>query len=337
MNASVSATTARSPEHCPACGHAGGVILAERDGKTGEPLTVVECQGCGLGHLAPMPTPQALEDWYTHQYRQAYKAAAAPRLGHVLRAGRIALERWQWLASQPSFAQPARSLDIGASSGEFVYLLRALGVAARGIEPHAGYSQFAREALGLEVAAGTLQQHLPALPAGGFELVSLFHVLEHLPDPVAALRDIARVLAPGGQLFIEVPNVAGMSSPRNTFFRAHTLYFSAHSLQAVAQAAGFEVVAHNFEPGSAGGNLRVTLRVAPAGRPAPAWRPSDALQKGQQARRWHRYLWQRLREGHAWRRHIARVEEKRTAAGFSDARGLLDALYALQAPVRHRG
>ncbi|MFD0666816.1 class I SAM-dependent methyltransferase [Ramlibacter sp. MAHUQ-53] len=310
---------------CPACGADRGHVLSDRDGKTGEPLTVVECGGCGLGHVHPMPTAETLEAWYTHQYRQDYKAAEVPHLRHVLRAARIARARWDWLAARPGFTPPARALDIGASSGEFVYLLGRRGVAARGIEPHAGYSRFARDALGLDVAAGTLQQHLPDLPDGGFELVSMFHVLEHLTDPLGTLRAIARLLAPQGRLFIEVPDAAGTSAPRNTFFRAHTLYFSPHSLRAVAHAAGFEVEADNF---ASRGNLRVVLRRSPAPAPEAPWAPSDALRQAQQARRWHRYLWERLRDGHAWRRHAARAEEKRTASAFGAPRPLLDAVYA---------
>ncbi len=310
--------------NCPACRQRGGTVLSTQDGKTGEPLLVVQCAHCGLGHVEPMPTAQALEDWYAKHYRQDYKGAVSPRLSHVLRAARIVLERWDWASAQPGFQLPRRSLDIGASSGEWVYLMKRLGVAARGVEPHQGYSAFARESLGLDVVAGTLQQRLPEMPAGGFDLVSLFHVLEHLTDPVQTLRDIARLLSPQGLLFIEVPDAAGMSSPKNTFFRAHTLYFSAHSLGAVARAAGFEVAAENFEEG---GNLRVLLRAAQASAPV-TWATSDALARGQEARRWSHYLLHRLKEGHAWRRHLRRLEEKRTAAQHGDARSLLDATYA---------
>jgi 2-polyprenyl-3-methyl-5-hydroxy-6-metoxy-1,4-benzoquinol methylase len=310
--------------NCPACHQRGGTVINRRDGKTGEPLVVVQCAHCGIGHVEPMPTPEALEQWYSTRYRQDYKGAVSPKLSHVLRAARLALERWDWASGQSGFRMPARSLDIGASSGEWVYLMHSLGVTARGVEPHQGYSAFARESLGLDVVAGSLQQRLPEMLAGGLDLVSMFHVLEHVCDPVQTLRSIARVLSPQGLVFIEVPDVAGLSSPKNTFFRAHTLYFSAHSLRSVAQAAGFEVAAQNFEEG---GNLRVLLRVA--GAPAPAnWQPSDALVRGQQARRWSNYLLHRLKEGHAWRRHLRRLEEKRTAAGHADARSLLDATYA---------
>ena len=309
--------------NCPACLGSGGLVLNTRDGKTGEPLLVVQCARCGLGHVEPMPSARVLEDWYARRYRQDYKAALSPRLPHVLRAARIALERWDWASGRGGLPPPARALDIGASSGEWVYLLRSLGVPAQGIEPNLGYWAFARESLGLDVMDGTLQQRLPQLPAGSYDLVSLFHVLEHLPDPLQALRGIRTLLAPQGRLFIEVPDAAGMSSPCNTFFRAHTLYFSAHSLRSLALAAGFEVAADNF---SEGGNLRVLLRPA-VEAPDFAWQPSDALSRGQQARRWSRYLWQRLKEGHAWRRHLRRLEEKRTAGRHTDAKSLLDATY----------
>lgn len=309
---------------CPACLGSGGSVLSTRDGKTGEPLVVVQCAHCGLGHVEPMPSAGALEDWYARRYRQDYKAALSPRLSHVLRAARIALERWDWASGRGGLPLPARALDIGASSGEWVYLLGSLGVPAQGIEPNLGYWAFARESLGLDVMDGTLQQRLPQLPAGDYDLVSLFHVLEHLPDPLQALRGIRTLLAPQGRLFIEVPDAAGMSSPCNTFFRAHTLYFSAHSLRSLALAAGFEVAADNFREG---GNLRVLLRAA-AQAPDFSWQPCDALSKGQQARRWSRYLWQRLKEGHAWRRHLRRLEEKRTASRHTDAKSLLDATYA---------
>ena len=311
------------PTTCPACHQSGGTILSTRDGKTGDALVVVQCAHCGLGHVEPMPSVQALEQWYASHYRQDYKQAESPRLSHVLRAARLGLERWKWASTRPVFRMPVRSLDIGASSGEWVYLLQGLGVAARGIEPHQGYSAFARNALGLDITTGTLQQRLPDMPAGGFDLVSMFHVLEHLPDPVQSLQAITRLLSPGGMLFIEVPDVAGLSSPRNTFFRAHTLYFSAHSLRAVVRAAGLEVVAENFQEG---GNLRVLLQVARHRAPV-TWEPSDALLRGQEARRWSNYLLRRLIDGHAWRRHMRRLEEKRTAREHADARSLLDATY----------
>lgn len=310
---------------CPACNGTTGSLLTQRDGKSGQPLTVLQCAGCGLGRVDPLPTAEDLARWYASHYREEYKAATAPRLPHVLRAARIAAERWGWASAQADFVHPRRSLDVGASSGEFVYLLTRIGVDATGIEPHAGYARFAHQTLGLDVRQGPLADWVDRLEHESFELVSMFHVLEHLADPLGALGAMGRILTPGGLLYIEVPDASRMGSPRNTFFRAHTLYFTANTLRALAEAAGFAVVANNFDEHD---NLRVLLRRAPANAPRAGWLPSDALRRAALARTWPRYLAYRLAQGGNLARLRRRWEEKRTARQFGNARELLDATYA---------
>ena len=191
---------------CPLCGERSSQIIANKDGKTNEPLMTVSCSQCGLGRIDPLPSDQALADWYAKQYRQAYKSAVQPALRHVLRAGRNALWRWQWLRQNSTGlepdknSQPKRSLDIGSSSGEFVYLLHRLGFKAKGIEPHEGYATYARNLLGIDINNGTLQHCLSSEQPSSLDLVSMFHVLEHLPEPVAALRSIGEKLKPDGLL-----------------------------------------------------------------------------------------------------------------------------------------
>lgn len=314
-------TTAHTP--CPACQSRHAEVVSTRDGKTGEPLLVVACLGCGLGRIDPFPTPESLAHWYKTRYRQDYKASVRPKLTHVLRAARLAQERWRWASAQPGRGTPRRTLDVGASGGEFVYLMQTLGADARGIEPHQGYSAYARGDLGLQVVSGTLQEHLPSLQPGACDLVSMFHVLEHLLDPVQALRDLSGLLAPGGHLMIEVPDASRLSSPNNMFFRAHTLYFTPHALTAVAQAAGLRVAAHNFD---AQANLLVLLQPDPDAA-APVWQPEHSLVEGQNQRRWDRYLWSRLSSGYLWQRWHNRRDEKNTAARYATAKDLLDAVY----------
>lgn len=326
-------TLLRGATPCPACKAMTGQRLTQKDGKSGQPLAVLQCAGCGLGRIDPMPTAEDLDHWYSSHYREEYKAATVPRLSHVLRAARIAAERWMWAREQPGFLLPQHSLDVGASSGEFVYLLERLGVRGMGIEPHAGYARFARESLGLDVLNGSLSQVVGGLAPESFDLVSLFHVLEHLHDPVEALRALGRRLTPQGLLYIEVPDASRMGSPRNTFFRAHTLYFTAHTLRAVTQAAGFTVVANNFGDDD---NLRVLLRRAPMDAPSRSWLPSDALHRAALARTWPRYLAYRLQQGGNLSRIRRRWEEKRRAREYASASELLDATYSniIVDPVR---
>lgn len=318
-------TAIHTQSPCPLCGASHGVVLSTTDGKTGEPLLVVQCGGCGLGRADPLPTDAELAAWYARKYRQAYKDSVTPKLTHVLRAGRLARDRWRWVRQQlPSFS-PQRSIDIGASSGEFVYLMHKQGAQAQGLEPHEGYSDHARRTLGVQVMTGVLQERLQELPQQHFDLVSMFHVLEHLTDPIQALKALSRLLTPAGMLLIEVPDVARLSSPKNTFFKAHTFYFSAHALAGVVRAAGLEMVASNE---GRNGNLLVLLRPAEAQQAAATtWQPDDALWRAQQQRAWGAYLWARVRSGYLFQRLRSRRDERAQASRFQHPRELLDSVY----------
>jgi len=312
---------------CPVCGSYSGTLLSSTDGKSGQPLRVLMCDACGLGRQDPLPTEAELAQWYEQHYRQDYKQATQPSLRHVLRAGRLALQRWQWARRhQPQF-QPLRTLDVGASSGEFVYLMRHLGCQARGIEPHAGYSLHARQHLGLEVATGSLQSQLALQEPGSVDLLSMFHVFEHLTQPIETLEALRDLLSPNGLLLLEMPDASAFSSPKNVFFRAHTLYFTPHTLDAVMRAAGLEIVARSYGESA---NLMVLARRA-EGQAKPAahsYQPSNALLEGLHKRKWHRYLVRRVLEGYTFKRLAIAREEKRSAAGHPDARTLLDSLYS---------
>lgn len=310
---------------CPLCNRTEGITIGSRDGKTGRPLRTVECAGCGLGRIDPLPSPEALGAWYRDQYRQTYKGSTQPRLRHVLRAGRQALERWRWIQQHSGgMSAGARTLDIGASSGEFVYLMQALGMQAHGIEPHRGYAQYAAQSLGLAVSNATVHEALPTHASADLHLVTMFHVLEHLVDPVPVLCSIARTLAPGGRLLLEVPNATRPCSPHYMFFQAHTLYFSLHSVTQMVGAAGLRVVAHN---GPHADNLRVLVEPASSIQRGSLL-PNDALREAQRQRRWTRYMWQEVATGRPWHRLVRQWEERRSAAGFTDGCLLLNALYA---------
>ncbi len=308
---------------CPACGNHEAHVVSQRDGKTGEPLLVVSCARCGMGYTDPLPSPEELAAWYRDHYRQEYKGAVVPKLYHVLRAARNARDRYRWLQAHGLAPQAgAQTLDVGASSGEFVYLLQHQGCEAWGVEPHAGYAGHAREHLELRIEAGTLGEAADRLPMGNWSLITMFHVLEHTADPVQTLQRLRSLLAPGGRVFIEVPDASWPGAPNNMFFRAHTLYFTAHSLPQLAHAAGFRVVADNFAEQE---NLRVVLE--PDASVQATFKSDDSLLRGQAQRRWLPYLWRSLMAGRPIHRVKQRLEEKRTASRLADGRAVLDCVY----------
>jgi len=275
-----------------------------------------------------MPREEDLSHWYRDRYRQEYKRSSRPNRRHVLRAARLARERYAWLlgAIPPeTWASPkglCEALDIGCSAGEFLHLLESVGVSALGIEPHQGYASYAQDTLGLRVLCGTLMESIPLLQNRRFDLLTMFHVLEHLTQPRQTLEVLRGLLADGGLLYLEVPNAAKIGAPNNMFFRAHTLYFAKPCLVSLVLSAGFAVVAANFERDE---NLRLLLRKSET-VPSP-WHFDDHLMQAQLRRRWIPYLWSSLLNGKAGKRLAARREERQSASRFASDLDLLQSIY----------
>jgi SAM-dependent methyltransferase len=101
----------------------------------------------------------------------------------------------------------ARVLDAGAGGGRLVAALRRAGYDASGIEPSARSAARA-EAAGLPVARESIEEH----ESSGLDAVVLWHVLEHMDDPAAALTRVSGWLAPGGVVLVGVPNIASLQA-----------------------------------------------------------------------------------------------------------------------------
>jgi 2-polyprenyl-3-methyl-5-hydroxy-6-metoxy-1,4-benzoquinol methylase len=315
---------------CPCCGTTSGQIVSLIDGKSGGPLITLSCDSCGLGRIDPIPSEAELEEWYKNEYREAYKGMVNPALRYVLRAGRNALDRYDWFARKlnPGFNKSddrrLKSLDIGASSGEFVTLMSTRGFDAKGIEPHRGYADYAVRVMGQQVFSGSLNEGLANYSGESFDVITMFHVLEHLSEPVKSLQFLGEQLSASGCLYIEVPNALRMCAPNYMFFKAHTLYFTHDSLIRLLAKAGFDVIEKN-EPHS--GNIRVIAQYTGREVAIEPVAESHALVAVQLQRKWGPYLIQQLLAGTFLSRLRTRMEEKREAGRFADGRALLASLY----------
>lgn len=134
-----------------------------------------------------------------------------------------------------------RLLDVGAAAGAFVYEAESAGFDACGIEPVPGFAHMAREHFGVSVTEGTLAD-VP-LPDAHYQTITLWHVLEHLPDPVRHLRKVANALSDGGIVAIEVPNAGSAIAAKMGGAWAslepdvHVNQFTPQSLRAALDAA----------------------------------------------------------------------------------------------------
>lgn len=271
LDASTMADSRETPRvtPCPLCRGYDHELVSRR-GRDGKPLDSVLCRGCGHVFNVPIPTEADLRTYYHQAYRSAYKGIIRPRPKHVLRAGIRALERMSQLRSLA--APQARLLDIGAGGGEFVYMAAKAGFAARGIEPHQGYAEHARAMLDIDVIHGAMQD--VQIADESIDVATMHHVLEHLPDPVDALRRLWRWLTPGGLLVIEVPDIASWyHAPRRRFHAAHVHNFNASGLEDAARHAGFAIIASTLTQNTGHLNLMARRGIAPA---LPTWRNAAA-------------------------------------------------------------
>lgn len=235
-------TAEMTPGMVWALGREGTHELVSEVDRRGNPLRTVVCMETGLVRNDPVPDDAELAKFYAEDYRKAYKGAETPRKRQIIRNFRRAAAH---IGQFRDVLDPAGYvLDVGAGSGEFAYLMTEMGKTVTGIEPNAGYAAYCREDLGLDVQTAHLAPDLFQL--GQFDLIRLNHVLEHLNDPVKYLSMIATWLAPGGRLYVEVPNIetyCQTKSRGNMFHYGHIWNFNPWTLRSAAGLAGLQEVA----------------------------------------------------------------------------------------------
>ncbi|BDC50405.1 hypothetical protein F183_A27210 [Bryobacterales bacterium F-183] len=223
--------------NCPLCRSSQALLVHDKD-RHGRPLRSLFCLNCGLFRVDPLPDDATLRQFYEERYRAEYKGVLRPKPHHVIRAAAAARDRLSWLT--PHATRNGQNwLDVGAGSGEFAYLMQRKGFSVTALEPNRGYAEYMQSSLKLSVQVGFLEDLNHR--AGEFDGISAFHMLEHHPDPVAALRRMATLLRPAGLLAIEVPNAAfHLVHPSHRFHPAHLVHFHLDNLHLAAAMAGFQ-------------------------------------------------------------------------------------------------
>lgn len=229
------------------------------------------CPNCGLVWLDPRPIADDISKTYSpwevnpptdqfYSFRKKLKRAVlAAILGNTSRALPL---HWRWIGRMVSLVPPLREMvtmkilgldgcphgmlvDIGSGSGELLATMNDLGWEVLGVEPDAEAARIAQERRHVSVKVGTLEE--VNLPSEFAEVVTLNHVLEHVPDPAALLRECHRILKPSGRLVVLTPNCQSLG--HMVFGRAwlaleqprHLYLYSLETLRTVAVGSGFQV------------------------------------------------------------------------------------------------
>ncbi len=254
--------------------------ISQMDAKSSQHLSVSMCNTCGLVQQNPIPTADELRVYYSHNYRKDYKNTFTPKSKHVYRAGKTAIQRISFL--NKANISNGTLLDVGAGGGEFVYLAQHLGYQSQGAEPNVGYSEYANDEYGCNVITGELNEL-----TGKYDIITIFHVLEHLPSPIRAFEKLHQLLNNQGVLFVEVPWIeTNDASPSNIFFKAHIFYFSAEALVSCASQF-FDVVTIDTSS-----NLKVIFkaRAEQAKLSLPGSEAVERLTKRLDSKGWFEYL-----------------------------------------------
>ena len=245
---------------CRLCGGTGAVAVL-RPG----PYTLVRCQQCGLVRTEgteAAPAASYDEGYYSAHVLADNRRASTEATAAGLRARLMDRAYSTYLAPASRGMQrllflpvrnrlsglPPRSragrdlLDVGCGDGDFLFRAREHGFRVTGQEINPAAVASARAA-GLEVYLGELDT-APFEP-GSFDIVRLWHVLEHVPDPVATLRQVRRLLRPAGLLIVGVPD---FDSPARRLFQDrwsglqlpfHLHHFTRATLRRTLAAGGF--------------------------------------------------------------------------------------------------
>ena len=196
------------------------------------------CLRCGLRWLAAPPTGQALQDLYRTGFYEQRPARAARIVA--------TLQRWNSRLRLRILAdmRPGTMLDIGSGKGHFLAAARDDGWDVMGIDLSPEAVSYARARYRIDVRVGDIAE---VDLAERFDVLTLWHVLEHLPRPGETLVRCHSLLRPGGRLVVSVPNGASLQArlSRANWLHLdlprHIFHFDARSLATLLARHGFEV------------------------------------------------------------------------------------------------
>lgn len=168
-----------------------------RQGNAGQ-FVFYKCRDCGLVNLdlAGLNVTEHQE-----KYATEYPDPDDPHIN------RGSFASWRFLRKH--LRTPGSFLDVGCGNGALLKSAREEGWTVKGLELSPFLAEQVRERLGIEVEAADFLEY--DLPGERFDLVSLRHVLEHLPDSKKAMGKINHLLKPGGYALLEFPNIEGIS------------------------------------------------------------------------------------------------------------------------------
>lgn len=253
------------PLPCGCCAGESWALWGRKDGKfVRREFTYWQCERCGKVRVDPVVGPEIYDDaYYAGQGADPYvnyaaeyaDFAATDRRFELADLARVAGEFFARGERKEAAPRPLRWLDFGCGAGGLLKYLRQQGVpGGRAVEASGhdvgSYAEKLARVDGFRIWS---VEELARMPAGGFDVVSLVEVLEHIPDPGEVVALCARALRPGGLLLVTTGNIAGpiarrqRSRYRYCIPEIHVSLFSPAALVAIYARHGLRPQAVRWE------------------------------------------------------------------------------------------
>jgi SAM-dependent methyltransferase len=233
--------------NCNLCGADDYVVLFPKG--AAQFHRIVRCKRCGLMYANPQEKVDC-EVVKTPEYPKVFDIVWSKRF---FRKQHVQLPDYLEVLKAVNRLAPRRGklLEIGCHCGIFLNEIREDGWDVTGLEPDIGVANYARDNYRLNVIDGILPQ--PALAPGTFDAIVMLHVIEHMPDPLSSLREIRKLLKPGGILAVETPRfdslsfkILGRRERNMAVHDGHIYFFTVATLRRMLEKNGFRAVQSNL-------------------------------------------------------------------------------------------
>ena len=199
-------------DRCPLChgDHFRHFLTCRDHTVSGEQFDIVECEACGFRFTNPRPSDDEIGHYYESEDYTPHQDTSQDLIDTLYRWVRLyTLRSKHRLISSLVANPPGRLLDFGCGTGEFLNLCESKDWEAHGLEPDVEAQAVATEKYELSVDdPGRIRD----VPADHFDVITLWHVLEHVPSLSTTVEQLKRTLAPTGTLVVAVPNCASLDA-----------------------------------------------------------------------------------------------------------------------------
>lgn len=234
-------------QNCILCNNSKGVLVSSkvRDSKK---FKIIKCSNCGHYQLFPMPITKENKKFYDldKQIKNIEYRFNLPRL--EIKSNYDTKRRVNFV--KEFISKKGKILEIGSGYGFFIKDMEKKGFDIMGVEISKQRRNVLRKITGVKILNINFEQENISIDSK-FDLIVMFQVLEHILNPIKFIKNVLKLLKPGGRLLVEVPNVDDFQIKKNESYRnwywqrAHIHYFSPKNLKFVLKKGGLKEVKIN--------------------------------------------------------------------------------------------